>query len=243
MKIALIDDEKDARTTLNNFIQKYYQNTFEIIEAESVKAGIKLIQEEKPDLVFLDIHFNDGTGFDLLNALQKREFQLIFTTGYDQHAIKAFKYSAIDYLLKPIDPDDFIAAIQKIKQPIDIEDLHNRLTHLETLAAENAFQKMAFPSKDGTIFIEISDMVHLISDGNYTTVYTKNNQQVIVTRIIKEFEEMLPSSHFFRTHKSHIVNLKCINQFRRSDESVILSNGHEVPVARRRKEELMAIMA
>lgn len=241
MKISIIDDEQDARTTIKEFLNLYAKFDFTLSEADSINGGISVIKKVNPDVLFLDINFPTGTGFDILNEFPASKFQVIFTTAYDTHAIKAFRYSAVDYLLKPIDPDDFAEALKKVKEA-KLEDLQRRVNHLESIAAHGVFKKMAFPSNKGTMYIEVEEIVHLISDGNYTIVHTNNNQKYVVSRIIKEFEELLPSTLFFRTHKSHIVNLKHVNEFRRSDESLILSNGHEIPVARRRKEDLMAFL-
>ena len=241
MKIAIIDDERDARLTLRNFMSRYADIDYKLAEADSIKTGIELINTFDPELVFLDIHFPGGTGFDVLDAIPRGKFKTVFTTAHDKHAIKAFKYSAVDYLLKPIDPDDFKAALVKTRA-LKLEELQSRLDHLETLAARAVFNKMAFPSAQGTIYIDLSEIVHLNSDGNYTTIQTVNDRKITVTRILKEFEELLPSSHFFRTHKSHIVNIQHVNEFRKSDESLIMTNGNEIPVARRRKEDLMNLL-
>ncbi len=242
MRIAIIDDESDARQAIRSFVLKYIDSAELVEEAESVKSGISVIHNMRPDVIFLDIQLKDGTGFDMLNAIEERNFQVIFITGHDEHAIKAFKYSALDYLLKPIDTDDFKNVVKKLSEKSSLADFNRRLSHLESISTENVFHKMAFPSKEGIVYVELDDIVHLNSDGSYTTVYTSKDQQILVTRLIKEFEEMLPQTQFFRTHKSHIVNLQYIEQFLRADESLVLRNGHRVPVARRRKEELMAML-
>ena len=241
MKIAIIDDEKDARLAVREFLSQYTEGNYQIYEAGTIVEGIDVIKLRDPDLIFLDVNFPSGSGFDILNAIPQPAFKTIFTTAYDNHAIKAFKYSAVDYLLKPLDPDDFKSAMSKAQQS-NIEDLRRRVNHLEYLAAKSAFNKMAFPSAQGTIYIEIDEIINLESDGNYTTIYTSSDKKITVTRLLKEFEELLPPKQFFRTHKSFIVNLQHISEFRRSEESLILSNGHEIPVARRRKENLMSLL-
>lgn len=237
MRIAIIDDEIDARITLRSFVEKHIPEA-EIQDSHEVNAGIELINCYNPQLVFLDIQLKDGTGFDLLNAFSKRNFKVVFTTGYGQYALKAIKYSAIDYLLKPIDPEDFADMIAKIETQVDLNDLNKRLNHLESLIQIDSFQKMAFPTKEGTRFIDVKEIVNIAAEGNYTCVYTKKGEKIMVSRIIKEFEELLSPDMFFRTHKSHIVNLQYIEQFKRQVESLVLINGKEVPIARRRKEKL-----
>ena len=242
MKIAIIDDELDARIILRSYIDRFMNLSYTLIEANSLKSGIQLIEEEKPDVIFLDIQLNDGTGFDLLNHFEERQFQIIFTTGHDKHAIKAFKYSAVDYLLKPIDPDEFKEAIQKILQKTNYKELDQRLQHLEELANKNSFDKIAFPTRDGTLYVQLQDIIHLNSDGSYTTIAVRDKKDILITRLLKDFEEMLPDTSFYRTHKSHIVNINYIEKYQRDDEVLLMIDGSSVPLARRRKEGLMALL-
>lgn len=241
MKILIIDDENDARLVIKSLINADI-DVNEIYEAGGIQEAVASINLHSPDLVFLDIQLKNGTGFDLLNAFPNRDFHVIFTTGHDEHALQAFKYSAVDYLLKPIDKDDFQKALNKVKQSSNLIDINARLSHLEKLVTSNNITKIAFPCQEGTIYLELMDIVRLESDGNYTTIHTSNDKKIVVSRIIKEYEEILPSKYFFRTHKSHIVNIQNIVKFIRSDESVELKNGVIIPVARRRKEELLGLI-
>jgi len=242
MNIAIIDDEKDARIVINSLVSKYIQEENTIYEADGVNSGAALLSSTEIDLVFLDIQINGGTGFDLLNKLEIKNFKLIFTTAYDEHAIKAFKYAAIDYLLKPIEPDDFKSAIKKATKAISIEEMSQRIKHLETIASENAFNKIACPSSDGTKYIEIIDIIHLESSGNYTILYSNHEYRQVICRLLKDCEQLLPENIFYRIHKSHIIQLKLIKQINHKDNTVTMINGNVIPIARRRKEDLMKMI-
>jgi two-component system LytT family response regulator len=238
-RIAIIDDEIDAREIIKSFLDRFSDFKYSIVEASNVEKGIKLILTQKPDIVFLDIQMEDGTGFDLLNRLNNKNFKLIITTGYDEYAIKAFKYSAIDYLLKPIDPDDFKLALAKLTDVTAIEELQMRLQHLEHIVNENSFTKLALPSEQGTSYIQIDDITHMQSDGNYTTIFAQNGSKYIVSKLIKEFENLLPDKLFIRIHKSHIINMNFISAVIHSESLVKLTDGALVPIARRRKHDLL----
>lgn len=242
MRIAIIDDEKDARIVINSLVSKYILGKNTIYEADGVQTGVDLLSSTEIDLVFLDIQINDGTGFDLLNKLENKNFKLIFTTAYDEYAIKAFKYAAIDYLLKPIDPDDFKSAIKKVTQSLSMEEMNKRIKHLETMASENAFNKIACPTQNGVIYIEVKNITYLKSDGNYTFIYTRNNRRLIVCKLIREYEEMLPKNQFYRVHKSYIVNVKNINHVNNSKNVITLKSGKIIPIARRRKVFLKEVI-
>ena len=242
MKIAIIDDEIDARIILKSYINQYMDIKQKVVEADGLKSGIELILLEQPDLIFLDIQLNDGTGFDLLNHFSERKFQIIFTTGNDDHAIKAFKYSAVDYLLKPIDPDEFNAAIQKVQHTTDLKDLDLRLQHLESMTQDNVFDKIAFSTGDGISYTHTKDIIHIEADGSYCTIHIKDKKPMMITGLIKEYEELLPKNMFYRTHKSHMVNIQHIDHYKKSEEILKMVNGQLIPLARRRKEGLMGLI-
>lgn len=239
MNIAIIDDEVDARQSLRFYINKYLPSFNIIAEAESVASGKKVLENDSIDVVFLDISMRDGSGFDLLNAFPDRTFKVIFVTGHDEYAIKAFRYSALDYILKPIDGDDFSLVSQKLQALSPSDPQNDQLDLLEDQLNQKNFSKIAIPHMDGTVFIDIINIVHLESDGNYTTITTQNEKSVLAVKLLKEYEELLPDDMFFRTHKSHIVNLNSIEAYRKEDERLILISGQEIPVARRRKKALL----
>jgi len=242
MNAIIIDDESSGRKTIRSFITKYAPELQIIAEAESVRTGLMVINNNQPDIVFLDIRMNDGTGFDLLERLGAISFQIIFVTAYEEHAIKAFKYSAVDYLLKPLDPDEFIASVSKLKKQSKLEEIEQKVELL--LQNHNKIEKIALPTLSGLNMIKICDIVHCESDNNYTNFHLIDGSKLLVSRTLKEYDEMLSSSGFYRTHKSHLVNVKYIVEYIKGEGGIVkLENGDHVEVSRRRKDGLIHILA
>jgi two-component system LytT family response regulator len=242
MNAIIIDDESSGRKTIRSFITKYAPKLQIIAEAESVRTGLEVIHNNQPDIVFLDIRMNDGTGFDLLEKLGAISFQIIFVTAYEEHAIKAFKYSAVDYLLKPLDPDEFIASVSKLKKQSKLEEIEQKVELL--LQNHNKIEKIALPTLSGLNMIKICDIVHCESDNNYTNFHLIDGSRLLVSRTLKEYDEMLSSSGFYRTHKSHLVNVKYIVEYIKGEGGIVkLENGDHVEVSRRRKDGLIQLLA
>jgi two-component system LytT family response regulator len=204
--------------------------------------GIHTIQTAKPDLVLLDVEMTQGSAFDLLNQLQPINFQIIFVTAFDNYAIKAFKYSAVDYLLKPVDIDDLCAAVERVTQKIQgksfLDQMQVLLHNVETFHLSQ--QKMAVPTLTGLIFIAIRDIMRFEAKGSYTTIYLNNGEQIMATRNIKEYEDLLPAVIFCRIHNSHIINLHKIQKYHKGRGGyVIMEDGSSIEVASRRREEFL----
>jgi two-component system LytT family response regulator len=211
-------------------------------KADGVETGIHTIQTAKPDLVLLDIEMTQGNAFDLLNQLQPINFQIIFVTAFDNYAIRAFKYSAIDYLLKPVDIDDLCAAVERVIQKIQgksfLDQMQVLLHNVETFHLSQ--QKMAVPTLTGLIFIAIRDITRFEAKGSYTTIYLNNGEQIMATRNIKEYEDLLPAVIFCRVHNSHIINLHKIQKYHKGRGGyVIMEDGSSIEVASRRREEFL----
>ena len=241
IKAIIIDDEQKARETLSDSLSLYCKNIDVIAEADGVKTGLVVIKENNPDIVFLDIMMTDGSGFDLLELIPTINFEIIFVTAYDKFAVKAFEFSAVDYILKPIKPQQLIRAVGKLKKSEGFETINKKLEVL--LNNKNNLEKIALPSLDGLCFIKIEDIIRCESDGNYTTFYMNLGEKVIVTRLIKEYEEMLSPLTFYRIHKSHIINFKYIKKYIRGDGgSVIMNDGTKIEVSRRRKDGFVAAL-
>lgn len=242
MNAIIIDDESTGRKTIRSFITKYAPKLQIIAEAESVRTGLEVIHNNQPDIVFLDIRMNDGTGFDLLERLGAITFQIIFVTAYEEHAIKAFKYSAVDYLLKPLDPDEFIASVSKLKKQSKLEEIEQKVELL--LQNHNKIEKIALPTLSGLNMIKICDIVHCESDNNYTNFHLIDGSKLLVSRTLKEYDEMLSTSGFYRTHKSHLVNVSYIVEYIKGEGGIVkLENGDHVEVSRRRKDGLIQVLA
>jgi two-component system LytT family response regulator len=204
--------------------------------------GVHVIQSAKPDLVFLDIEMTHGNAFDLLNQLQPVEFQVIFVTAFDNYAIRAFKYSAVDYLLKPIDIDDLRAALGRVMRKVQgktfIDQMETLLYNVETFQLTQ--QKMAVPTLTGLVFIPIKDIMRFEAKGSYTTIFLASTEQIIATRNIKEYEDLLPAAIFCRVHNSHIINLHKIQKYHKGRGGyVVMEDGTNIEVASRRREEFL----
>ncbi len=238
-RIAIIDDEEDARHALRIFLSDYCPTVEIVGEADGVESGYRLIHQEKPHAVLLDIHMKDGTGFDLLDKFQNPRFRVVFTTAYDEFALKAFKYNALDYLLKPVAPEELVRAIAKIEEN-QIEDFSMKITNLLEMNRSRRFEKIALTSQEGLIFFRLEEIMHIEAEGNYTTLSLSNNKRHVIVRSLKDFEDLLPNNVFFRTHQSHIINLNFVKKYLKEDGGyALLENGTKVLVARRRKDEFL----
>jgi two-component system LytT family response regulator len=211
-------------------------------KADGVETGLHTIQTCKPDLVFLDIEMTQGNAFDLLNQLQPIEFQVIFITAFDNYAIRAFKYSAVDYLLKPVDIDELRGAIERVMRKVQgksfLVQMETLLYNVETFQLTQ--QKMAVPTLTGLVFIPIRDIMRFEAKGSYTSIYLTSEEEIVATRNIKEYEDLLPDAIFCRIHNSHIINLHKIQKYHKGRGGyVIMEDGSNIEVASRRREEFL----
>ncbi len=237
----IIDDEAKGRVALREKILAYCPQIEILAEAANGQEALLLIQHHKPQLVFLDIEMPRMNGFEMLNELPEKNFHIIFTTAYDQYAIKAIKYAAFDYLLKPIDIEELKTAVEKIDIKQTVQTKHQAdLLQQNIQHPKKQFNKLAIPALEGLFFYDINDIIHLEANSNYTNIYFNNNQKIIASKTLKEFEELLPLAVFFRTHHSHIINLNFIKRYIKGDGGQIeLQNGTYVEVSRRKKEEFL----
>lgn len=239
IKIGIIDDEFDARRIIKKYIERYVEN-YEIVgEADGVKSGIEFINEFKPELIFLDINMTDGTGFNLLEELDFHVPKVIFTTAYDEFAIKAFKYKALDYLLKPIDPEEFKDSMKRLVNSTPDEELEHKeklLFHEES----HVHNKIAIPSNEGTMFIDKENIVYFKADSSYCSLHLNSNKQIVVSKPLKYFADKLEIEQIFlRPHKSYLVNSSYIEQIKNDNGGeLILKNGDPIPIARSKKNEI-----
>jgi len=241
-RVLIIDDEMDARSVLKKYLADYCPRHDVVGEASGVEEAFRLIREVQPDLLFLDIEMGDGTGFDLLDRFPSLNFHVVFTTAFDDFALKAFKYSAVDYLLKPIAPEDFIQAIDRASQK-QIQNLGHLMQMVQAPEPKKVFEKIALPSQEGLTLMDLKDIVRLQSDGGYTTFWDNSGEQCLVSRTIGEYEELLPDGQFLRVHSSHLINLDCVKKFLREDGGfALMADGSKVPVARRRKEQFVELL-
>jgi two-component system, LytTR family, response regulator len=244
MKIVIIDDEDRARQTTISMVRDLQSNITIAGEAASVHEGIAVIEDVRPDLVLLDIQMRDGTGFDLLDKLGPLQCKVIFTTGFDQFALKAFRYHAVDYLLKPIDPDLLKEALDNvIVSENDDKDLTKQIDQLFKSFSANKCTTLALPSQNGIDYIHLDEINYLMAEGNYTTFFLTDNKKIVVTKSIKDYEDILPPETFFRVHQSYIVRSNQVKRYSKDDNSIVIQNGDLIPVARRRRNEFMEWLA
>lgn len=238
MRTLIIDDEQECRKATRLIAEKYCPNLQIVGEADSVATGLKAIDQLQPELVLLDIQMQDGTGFDLVQHYEKIPFKIIFITSFDQYALQAFQLSALDYLLKPIEPELLIKAVHKA---ITVDVSHTIKEQVEIqLASLQAKQRIALPTLEGLEIFNLDDIMYCESDSNYTMFYLKNNSKFMVSRTIKEYEDILPEKEFVRIHKSYIINLLFVTKYIKGDGGdVVLSNGVCLPIARLRKDKLL----
>jgi len=244
LKAIIIDDELKGRIALRQKILDYCKGVQIMGEAENGEQGLLLIENHHPDIIFLDIEMPRMNGFDMLRKVRDKNFHIIFTTAYDQYAITAIKYSAFDYLLKPIDIEELKSAIVRIRnQPLN--QTEKKLEALEqNFGSKKIFNKIAVPTMQGLLFFDISTIIHLEAQSNYTILHFTNHPKLTASKTLKEFEELLPEDIFFRTHHSHIINLNFIKRYLKGDGGQIeMQNGNYVDVSRRKKEEFLKLIS
>jgi len=237
---VIVDDEPKAIQSLSWELTNFSEEITIMETFSSPEKALEFFKNNTPDCLFLDIQMPTMDGFQFLEKLTNRDFPVIITTAYDEYAIKALKHEAIDYLLKPIDSDDLNLTIEKIKKfnsKIFSIDKLERL--LLSFNGSQTHQKITVNSDGKLIFIHIDDIIFVQSDGNYSTIYLKNNQKKVVTKKLKDINNLLPENSFFRTHNSYIVNLNKIKEFLKNEGYLIMESNHKIPVARQRKTEFL----
>lgn len=241
MKAILIDDEDLSLKTLSKLLATHCPEIENLGAFESPEEGREAILASHPDVVFLDIEMPGMNGFELLESLVEINFDVVFTTAYDEYAMRAFKVSAVDYLLKPIDEDELIATVDRIRnQKSHLLSPEHMDLLITNLSSERDFPKLAIPSLESIEFVDVQNITQCVADRNYTIVHTKEGEQHVFSRTLKEIEKLLPAQHFFRTHQSHLVNLNHIKKYLKgSAGTLILSDGTHARVAKSKKDALL----
>jgi two-component system, LytTR family, response regulator len=243
MRTLLVDDEPKNTRILRKLLEDYCPKVQIIGDAGDIKAAYTLIRELKPDLVFLDIEMPYGNAFDLLDQLMPIDFSIIFITAFDDYTLKAFKYSAIDYLLKPVDIEELKVAVNKASEKIQNRTINVQLENLLENLKHNqmALQKIAIPTSDGIVFLNVDAIIRCEANGSYTTIYSNDNQKMVTSKGIKDYEDMLPATIFCRIHNSHLINLNRIKKYHKGRGGyVVMEDGTSIEVASRRKEEFLS---
>ena len=242
LRAVLVDDETSSRNSLRQKLISYCPVVEIIGECQNGEEGIRSIEENHPDIVFLDVEMPRMNGFVMLKQLKQRNFELIFTTAYDHYAINAIRFSALDYLVKPIEVEELKAAVERAKLKREEKAPNQRIETLlhNLIDSKPGKNRIAIPSMEGLQFVDLSDIIYLAAESNYSILYLTNNIKLTVTRTLKDFEELLPSSLFIRIHHSYIINKDHVQKYIRGDGGrVSMSNGRELEVARRKKEEFI----
>jgi len=245
IETIIIDDEEKGRKVLLAMLAEW-SNEIEVVgTAHSVKSGIELIREAKPALVLLDIELVDGYGFNILEQVRALSFDVIFITGFDHYAIQAIKFSAVDYLLKPIDPLELASALKKVQAASKEKkaDFSNQLDVLLSNIHSKNNPKLAITGKDSIRFVPINDIVYCESDGSYSHFYLTGGKKVTSTRLLKDFNKLLEGSGFFRIHHQYLINLSHIEEYIRGDGgTVVLDNQIRLEVSRRKKAAFIKVL-
>ena len=239
---VIVENEQPDIERMTSLLINNFQNVNINGIARNIPEGIDMVKAIKPDLLFLDVELPPHTGFDLLKKVPQPTFEVIFTTAYDKYALPAIKSCALDYLLKPYGEDELIEAVKRfeVKRRIAVID-HRLETLLHNLHSDNQHSKVALPTAGGFIFIEVRNIVHCVSDNTYTTFHTTDRGKLVISKSIKECEEILSHHNFFRIHNSHLINMMHIEEYHRgSGGSVIMTDKIELQVSRFKKDEFLA---
>jgi two-component system LytT family response regulator len=243
LRTIIIDDESHVRRTIRSLVTHYCPHLQIAGEADGVGSGIETIRKLRPDLVLLDIRMKDGTGFDLLKKLDPIDFKVIFITAYDQYAVQAFKYSAVDYILKPVDPEDLIQAVNRTEKMLKGEvAMHLKALEGNLSPIDAGDKKIVIKTLDNIYLVSQREILYCEADGSYTTLCLANGKSIVTSRLLKEFDEILSPHGFYRVHKSFLINLSAIERFEKAEGGfLVLKEGGKIPVASRKKEELVAL--
>lgn len=245
----LIDDDANLRNGMKSLLERYAPEIKIIGEADSVKTGVDTMQLLNPEVVFLDIQLGDGTGFDILEEIASKKGKstshIVFITAHEQYAVKAFRFSALDFLLKPVDPEELEKVMVKLKNVLHKNDSY---AHIDLLLENirkkvDNFKRIALSTSDGIHLFEISDIIRCESEDNYTKFYIKNNKPILISKTLKEYEDMLTEHGFERIHQSHLINLSYLKSYIKKDGGyVVMADNSNLPISQRKKERLQELL-
>lgn len=241
IKAIIIDDEKNALEVLEMQLNQFCRDVTVVAACDGGIKGIAAIKKHDPDLVFLDIEMPHKNGFDVLNETKEMNYDVIFTTAYDQFAIKAFKFSALDYLLKPVDILELQEAVEKVKNKKETGGLDEKIkTLIRQLQPQKLTDKIALPVGDAMQFMQPDEIIRCESDSNYTHIFLANGKKITMAKTLKEVEENINGSPFFRVHQSHLVNLNHISKYIKGDNAyIVMKDGTQIGISRNKKEAFL----
>lgn len=240
MKAIVIDDESFARQNIISILSLEFPDLEVVAEADTVVKALSSILKYKPDLIFLDIDLLDGSGFDVLNQIEKIDFKTIFVTAHQEYAIKAIKFSALDYILKPISSYELVSAVNRVVELGDKNSEEQYESFLNQLNTTNQDKKIVLKTSEAIHVVDVNDIVRCEADNNYTLFYISDGEKIMVSKGLKEYDDLLSEYGFFRVHQSHLINLNCMAKFDKKDGGYVVLNDHSrVPVSQRRKQKLL----
>jgi two-component system, LytTR family, response regulator len=246
LRTIIVDDEPDAVNFINSIIGEYCPSLEVVGKAHNVKEGVEKIKEELPDLVFLDVEMPNGTGFDLLSHFPEKEFEVVFITAFNHYAIKAIKFSAVDYILKPININEFIEAVNRVilkRSEKSSQSNDNYKILMENLKSAHP-TRLAIPTSDGMEYLNPKDIIRIEADRSYSWFFITGNRKILVSKHLKEFQDLLSDRYFFRSHNSHLINLKYVRKYIRKEGGFIeMQDGEQIPISRNRKELFLIHMS
>lgn len=245
MKVIIIEDEPHGRETLKNLLNDYCEEVEIVSLCSTVPEGIQAIQSQRPDLVFLDIELHSGTSFEILERIRQFDFEVVFTTAFEDYAIRAIKFSALDYLLKPIDITELREAVTKARhrreETLQNKNLYNLVKNLSDL--NDSHKTITLSTSEGLEFVDVSDIIKLEADGSYTLFHLKQNRKLLVSKNLKEYENLLSDCKFYRVHHSCVINLNEVEKYVRQDGGyIVLKDGSHANLSQKRKEKFLELM-
>lgn len=246
MNVLIIDNDKKIRDGLKDMLKRYCPVIVEINEADSVETGVLAIQNLNPSLVYLDVELGDGTGFELIKKIGNYDFQLVFITAYNKYAVQAFRLSAIDFLQKPIDLQELLESVEKAKTSMNNKNLQKQLQvlHESMGSIRTNEKKIVLKDNEAIHFVRVQDIIRCEADGAYTRFFVTNSDNILISKSLKEYEDILSAFGFIRCHHSHLVNASKILKFDKAEGgSLILDNNELIPVSQRKKELVLEFLS
>lgn len=236
-KVLIIDDENRTRSLIAKMIDSFGFDVDTIPEGENVQSGIKAIEKHNPDIVFLDIQMPDGTGFDVIRSIGNKNFEVIFITAHEEFAIKAIKFSALDYLLKPVDASELKAALEKALELVDSEKNNGQFDALHSNIQSNEKRRLVLKTQESVHVVDLEQIIRCEADRNYTSFFLKDNKKILVSKTLKEYETLLAAHNFLRVQQSHLINIDYVDRYdKKNGGAVVMKDGSEVPLSPAKRE-------
>lgn len=242
-KVLIIDDEKRTRDLIAKMIETFGFDLTVISEGETMDTAIQAIQNHQPDILFIDIQMPDGTGFDVLKQVENKSFEVIFITAHEEFAIQAIKFSALDYLLKPVDPLELKEAVEKAIKAVNIKKIDNQLDALQNNILPHQKKRLVLKTHESVFIVELHDIIRCEADKNYTSFFINGGKKIIVSKTLKDYETLLVGHNFMRVQQSHLINIDCIDRYDKANGGfVIMKDGSEVPLSSAKREAFFNIL-